>query len=95
MADIEIIELNSLIIGCLAIFVLIFVKRNKLEFSIYIPGLFCIIIVFIIEVFENEMYEEIFDFFENAAFLSGVALLLIAAFKEYYESNPKRKNIND
>ena len=91
MADIEIVELNSLIIGCLAIFVLIFVKRNKLEFSKYIPGLFCIILVFIIEVFENEMYEEIFDFLENAAFLTGAILLLIATFREYYESNPKRK----
>ena len=93
MADIEIVELNSLIIGCIAIFVLIFVKRNKLEFSKYIPGLFCIIFVFIIEVFENEMYEEILDFFENAAFLAGVIFLLIATFKEYYESNPKKKNI--
>jgi len=93
MADLEIFELNSMIIGFLAIFVLIFVIRNKIEFSKYVPGLFCIIIVFIIEVFENEMYEEIFDFFENAAFLSGVILLLIAAVKEYYESNPKRKNI--
>ncbi len=91
MADIEIFEFNSMIIGFLAICVLIFVKRNRLEFSKYVPGLLCIIIVFIIEVFENEMYEEIFDFVENAAFLSGAILLLTATFREYYESNPKRK----
>jgi len=93
MAALDIFDLNSMIIGMLAIGVLIFVYRNELEFSKYIPGLFCIIIVFVIEVFENEMYEEVLDFIEHAAFLSGATLLLIAAFKEYYESNPKRKKI--
>ena len=95
MADIEIFELNSMIIGCLAICVLIFIIRNKIEFKRYVPGLFCIIFVFFVDVFEIEMYEIYFDFLEYGGILSGAILLLIAALKEYNKSNPNKMTIDD
>ncbi len=92
MTDVELLALNSMLIGIIAICVLIFIIYNKIEFSIYVPGLVCIISVFILDVFENEVNEEILDFLENALFLSGVILLLIAALLEYHELKRKNKN---
>ncbi|MFX1394033.1 MAG: hypothetical protein ACFFAH_10705 [Promethearchaeota archaeon] len=89
MNDIDLFALNSMIIGCFAIFVLIIILLKKIDFNKYVPGLICIIIVFIVEVFEIEIYEEFFDFFEYAGILSGAILLLIAALLEYYKSKRK------
>ena len=92
MADIELLEWNSMLIGIIAIFVLIFIIYNKIEFRIYVPGLVCIISVLILEVFETEVYQEILDFLEYTGFLSGVILLLTAALLEYHELKIKNKN---
>ena len=91
MNDFDLFDLNSMIIGCMAICVLILILYKKIDFGKYVPGLICIIIVFIVELFENGSYEEFFDFFEDAGILSGAILLLIAALLEYYKSNPKKK----
>jgi len=93
MAEIKIFELNSMIIGCLAICVLVFVIRNKIDFKRYVPGLFCIIFVFFVDVFKIETYELYFNILEYAGILSGAILLLIAALKEYNKSNPKKMTI--
>lgn len=93
MAEIKIFELNSMIIGCLAICVLVFVIRNKIDFKRYVPGLICIIFVFFVDVFKIETYELYFNFLEYAGILSGAILLLIAALKEYNKSNPKKMTI--
>ena len=90
MADFELIELNSMLFGLIAIFILILIIRNKIEFRRYVPGLICVIVIFIVEVFENGFLEEIFDFIENAAILSGAILLLRATLLEYYELKEKQ-----
>ena len=91
MNDLELFDLYSMIIGFIAICVLILILFKKIDFGKYVPGLICMIILFIVEVFENESYEEFFDFFEYTAFLSGAILLVMAAFLEYYKSNLKKK----
>lgn len=93
MNDLELFELYSMIIGCMAICVLLLILHKRIEFSKYVPGLICIILGFFVDVFEDGIYEEFFDFLENASILSGAILLLIAAFFEYYKSNPKKSNI--
>ncbi|MFX1337355.1 MAG: hypothetical protein ACFFDK_01955 [Promethearchaeota archaeon] len=84
MTDYELLDLNTMLIGMIAFFILILIIHSKIEFSRYVPGLMCIIVVFIVQVFENELYLEIFDFIENIAILSGAILLFIATLLEYY-----------
>ena len=90
MVDLDLLEINSMILGFIATCILIFIVYRKIEFSKYVPGLICLTFVFIAEVFENGEYEIIFDFLENAGILAGAILLFIAALREYYESNPMR-----
>jgi len=93
MADFDVFEINSMVLGFIAICILIFIVYRKIEFNKYVPGLICIIMVFFAEVFENGSYEEFLDFIENAGILLGAILLFLAALLEFYQSSPKRKNI--
>jgi len=94
MADINLLELNSMILGFIATCILIFILYRKIEFNKYVPGLICLTLVFVAEVFENGEYEIILDFLEYAGILAGAILLFIAALMEYYESKPKQKKLN-
>lgn len=94
MVDFDLFKINSMIIVILAICILIFIVHRKIEYSKYVPGLICLTLVFIAELFENGEYEMFFDFLENAGILSGAILLFIAALLEYYESHPKRNILN-
>ena len=93
MAEFDLLELNSLLIGIIAFFILILVIHNKIEFRKYVPGLVCLTVIFIVEVVENGLYGDISDFIENAAILSGAILLLRATLLEYYELKEKEKQI--
>jgi len=92
MVDFGLFNINSMILGIIATCILIFIVYRKIEFNKYVPGLICLILVFIVEVFEIREYEVFFDFLENVGILSGAILLFIAALLEYYQSSPKRKN---
>jgi hypothetical protein len=90
MADFELIELNSMLFGIIAFFILILILHKKIEFRRYVPGLICVIAIFIVEIFENGFYEDILDFIENIAILSGAMLLLRATLLEFYELKEKQ-----
>ena len=92
MVDFNLFDLNSIALGIIVTCILIFIVYRKIEFDKYVPGLICLTLVFIVEVFENGEYDLFFDFFQNAGILSGAILLFIAALLEYYQSSPKRKN---
>ncbi len=91
MADLNYLELNSMILGLIAICILFFISYRKIEFTKYVPGLICLIFVFIAEVFEYGEFKFIFNYLENVVILAGAILLFIAALKEYFELNQKRK----
>ena len=88
MSNIDYFDLNSMILGLIAISILILISKKKIEFRIYVPGLICLIIVFIAEVFEDYVtveegiYYVIIEFFENAGILMGSILLLKAVLNE-------------
>ncbi|MFX0071437.1 MAG: hypothetical protein ACFFAO_10145 [Candidatus Hermodarchaeota archaeon] len=89
-------DFNSMIIGLISISILFLIFKKKIEFRRYIPGLICIIIVFIAEVLEDnlvveeDMYYLLSEILENAGILLGSILLLLAALFEYYKSKPKK-----
>ena len=89
MADFDLFKINSMILVILAICILIFIVYRKIEFNKYVPGLICLTLVLIAEVFENGEYEVFLDFLENAGILSGAILLFIAALLEFYKPNSK------
>ena len=91
MAYFDLIELNSMILGLIAICILIFIFYRKIEFTKYIPGLICLTLVFFSEVFEYGEFKSIFNYLENAGILAGAILLFIAALREYLELNQKSK----
>lgn len=91
MNDINFFDLNSMIIGIFAFGIFILILYKKIEFSRYIPGLICLIFVFIAEVFEESIYNAFFEFLENVGVLLGSVLLFLAAILEYYKSETKKK----
>lgn len=89
----DLFEFNSMIIGFITICILIVIVYKRINFNKYIPGLICFIIFFFTSVFEVGIYKEFFDFLEDASFLIGAFLLIIAVLFEYYYSNLKRNKI--
>ena len=103
MADIDILDLNAMIIGLIAVIILYFVYRNKLKFSRYIPGLTCLVLIFVANSVDDYVYyfdefidfmeiDEFIDFIENVAIISGAFLLFTAALLELREEELKEIN---
>ncbi|MFX0073040.1 MAG: hypothetical protein ACFFAO_18335 [Candidatus Hermodarchaeota archaeon] len=94
MVDIDIIDLNSMIIGFIAIIISILFYKKKLEFLKYLPGFIGIILVFVANSFDDYIFyhRNFFDMLENIGILSGAILLFIAALYELKKENEVNNN---
>ena len=89
MGDIDIIDLNSMIIGLIAIVISLLYYKKKLQILKYIPGFICIIIIFVVNSFEDFIfyYTDFFNILEIIGILSGAILLFIAALYDLRKVN--------
>jgi len=89
MVDIDIIDLNSMIIGFIAILIFLLYYKKELKISIYIPGFIGIILIFVANSFDDYIFyfDDFFDILENIGVLFGAILLFFAALYELRKAN--------
>ena len=89
MVDIDILDLNSMIIGIIAIIISLLFYKKKSKISYYLPGIISIVLVFVSNSFDDYIfyYNDLFDILENIGILSGAILLFIAAFFDLRKLN--------
>lgn len=89
MVDIDIIDLNSMIIGFIAITISLFYYKKKLDTLKYLPGFICLTLVFVANSFDDYIFyfNDFFDILENIAILSGAILLFIASLYDLKNTN--------
>ena len=92
MVDIDILDLNTMIIGFIAIIILYFVYRNKLNFSRYIPGLICLVLIFVANSIDDYIYffGDYSDTIESISIIAGSFLLFTAALLELKKEELER-----
>ena len=95
MVDIDIIDLNSMIIGFIAIIISLLYYKKKLITLIYLPGLIFIVLIFVANSFDDYIFyfNDFFDILENIGILGGAILLFIAALYDLRKGNEANDKI--
>lgn len=95
MSELEIVECVAMVISFISVISFYYILKRRKNFSKYLPGIMCLILVFICTTLEDVILFEVFSFLENIFAISGAILLLFASLIEYYDTFLKRKGFNE
>ena len=86
MADLELGEIIVFIMLCIPLFASLMVVRKRKEFAKWIPGFFCLFMMFLCTNVEAIILGDVFNFFEHFFAMMAGLTFCAAAVLDLYKS---------